>query len=104
MKNESVPQVDNRKFIFVMVGLPARGKSRFFQNNFFSKQKKNKKKSIAGLLSRYFNWLGVKTKVFNIGSYRRKELGAGQKHNFFDPENSEGFESRRKMALLAMDE
>jgi hypothetical protein len=44
------------------------------------------------------------TLVFNIGSYRRKELGSGQKHNFFDPQNKEGYESRTKMAILALEE
>ncbi|TNN35651.1 6-phosphofructo-2-kinase/fructose-2,6-bisphosphatase [Liparis tanakae] len=40
--------------MIVMVGLPARGKT------YISKK-----------LTRYLNWIGVTTKVFNVGQYRR---------------------------------
>ena len=39
--------------VIVMVGLPARGKT------YISKK-----------LSRYLNWIGVNTRVFNLGEYR----------------------------------
>jgi 6-phosphofructo-2-kinase/fructose-2,6-biphosphatase 2 len=48
-----------------MVGLPARGKS-----------------YIARQISKYLNWLGVHTELFNAGEYRRKILGPGQVRNF----------------------
>ena len=49
----------------VMVGLPARGKT-----------------YIARKLCRYLSWLGLRTQVFNVGNYRRKQFGAAQPHNF----------------------
>merc|ERR1719330_501707 len=60
--------------IIVMVGLPARGKT-----------------YIAKKLTRYLNWIGVNTKVFNAGDYRRninEDQAKKPKHNFFDPNNA----------------
>ncbi|XP_047146374.1 6-phosphofructo-2-kinase/fructose-2,6-bisphosphatase isoform X1 [Hydra vulgaris] len=71
---------------FAMVGLPARGKT------FMSKK-----------LSRYLNWIGVKTKVFNAGEYRRKLYGTVNcKHDFFDPSNISGHEARMRCVELAL--
>ncbi|XP_054285681.1 6-phosphofructo-2-kinase/fructose-2,6-bisphosphatase-like isoform X5 [Macrosteles quadrilineatus] len=44
----------NSPHVICMVGLPARGKT-----------------YIATKLSRYLNWIGINTKVFNLGEYRR---------------------------------
>ncbi|KAG7008066.1 ubiquitin-related modifier 1 [Physcia stellaris] len=43
------------------VGLPARGKTH-----------------ISVALARYLRWLGVKTRVFHLGDYRRESIGPGQ--------------------------
>ncbi|KAL8761417.1 MAG: hypothetical protein Q9184_002476 [Pyrenodesmia sp. 2 TL-2023] len=43
------------------VGLPARGKTH-----------------ISVALARYLRWLGVKTRVFHLGDYRRKNLRPGE--------------------------
>ncbi|KAL8808885.1 MAG: hypothetical protein Q9223_003593 [Gallowayella weberi] len=43
------------------VGLPARGKTH-----------------ISVALARYLRWLGVKTRVFHLGDYRRENVGPGQ--------------------------
>lgn len=51
-----------------MVGLPARGKT-------FISQK----------LARYLTWMGVSTRTFDVGTYRRNFHGAKQTHEFFDP-------------------
>ncbi len=48
--------VEKRLVIF-MVGLPARGKS-----------------YIAKKMSRFLNWMGYPTRVFNVGNYRRSTL------------------------------
>ena len=57
----------SRKHVICMVGLPARGKT------YISKK-----------LSRYLNWIGISTKVFNVGSYRRKATTTNfQNHEFF---------------------
>lgn len=71
----------------VMVGLPARGKTH-----------------IARRVARYLRWLGVRTKVFNVGNYRRKHLGSHQPHQFFDPGNLAGREARREMAMSALED
>ncbi|CAL4068421.1 unnamed protein product [Meganyctiphanes norvegica] len=67
-----------------MVGLPARGKT-----------------YMARKLTHYLNWLGIKTKVFNLGDYRRqatKELD----HTFFNAENEEAVKLRDKFASDAL--
>ncbi|KAK9703020.1 Fructose-2,6-bisphosphatase [Basidiobolus ranarum] len=69
----------------VMVGLPARGKT-----------------YIAQRVCRYLNWLGIFTKVFNVGNYRRKNAGAEQPHDFFDPDNPQGAIARQAAAVEAL--
>ncbi|HEY1691854.1 MAG TPA: 6-phosphofructo-2-kinase/fructose-2,6-bisphosphatase [Polyangiaceae bacterium] len=75
------------KIAFVMVGLPARGKT-----------------FIARKIARYLSWLGHRTQVFNVGSYRRARLGSHQHHSFFDPRNEAGQAARRDVALAALDD
>lgn len=53
-----------------MVGLPARGKT-----------------YMARKINRYLNWLGYRSKVYNIGNYRREICGTDCNNNFFDPHN-----------------
>jgi broad specificity phosphatase PhoE/predicted kinase len=74
------------KLAFVMVGLPARGKT-----------------FIARKVARYLSWLGHRTKVFNVGVYRRERLGP-HRHHFFDPANEAGNAARLEMALAALDD
>jgi broad specificity phosphatase PhoE/predicted kinase len=76
-----------RKLVFVMVGLPARGKT-----------------FIARKVARYLSWLGLKTRVFNVGLYRRERLGSHQPHSFFDPTNEAGNAARLEMAKIALDD
>ncbi|KAF9585745.1 Fructose-2,6-bisphosphatase, partial [Lunasporangiospora selenospora] len=68
-----------------MVGLPATGKTLISQK-----------------VCRYLQWLGITTKVFNVGNYRRKLHGAHQLHGFFDPKNPDGERSRREAAVEAL--
>uniref|UniRef100_A0A3B4Z7M2 6-phosphofructo-2-kinase/fructose-2,6-biphosphatase 1 n=1 Tax=Stegastes partitus TaxID=144197 RepID=A0A3B4Z7M2_9TELE len=56
-RGSSVPQFCNSPTLIVMVGLPARGKT------YISKK-----------LTRYLNWIGVPTKMFNVGQYRREAV------------------------------
>ncbi|KAF9508246.1 hypothetical protein BS47DRAFT_1320781 [Hydnum rufescens UP504] len=49
------------KILIVCVGLPARGKTH-----------------ISRALERYLRWMGVKTQVFSLGDYRRKQLGSAK--------------------------
>jgi len=66
--------------VIAMVGLPARGKT------YISKK-----------LSRYLNWIGVNTKVFNLGDYRRRMENKYSNHEIFNPENAEGRALREKV-------
>ncbi|KAI5448881.1 hypothetical protein NCC49_006040 [Naganishia albida] len=71
--------------IFIpLVGLPARGKTH-----------------IARSLERYLRWLGVKTRVFSLGDYRRKVLGGANvvPEDYFDVEakHPETIELRRRI-------
>ncbi|MDW8245945.1 MAG: 6-phosphofructo-2-kinase/fructose-2,6-bisphosphatase [Sandaracinaceae bacterium] len=75
------------RLAIVMVGLPARGKTH-----------------IARRLSRYFSWLGYRTRVFNVGNYRRAHLGSQKDHRFFDPSNQEGAAARAMVARMALDD
>jgi broad specificity phosphatase PhoE/predicted kinase len=76
---------DAKKLAIVMVGLPARGKT-----------------YTARRIERYLAWLGYATRVFNVGEYRRREVGANMRHAFFDPDNTEGEGQRRQVALHAL--
>ncbi|KAF9360607.1 Fructose-2,6-bisphosphatase [Mortierella sp. AD094] len=53
---------------------------------------------------KYLLWLGITTKIFNVGNYRRKLHGAHQLHGFFDPSNAEGERSRREAAVEALND
>lgn len=69
------------------VGLPARGKT-----------------YIAQKVTRYLNWLGIPTRVFNVGDYRRRFCGAAQRHVFFDAKNREAEEARGAAAQSALED
>ena len=61
------------KHVLVMVGLPARGKTH-----------------MAKRLCQYLRFFhGANTRVFNVGEYRRRFAGAGQKADYFKRENKE---------------
>lgn len=81
--------INHRKnrYVLVMVGLPARGKS-----------------YTAHKLARYLSWLGYATRTFNLGELRRATLGARQPASFFDPSNPEGSRARRRLAETALTE
>ncbi|XP_063064146.1 6-phosphofructo-2-kinase/fructose-2,6-bisphosphatase isoform X3 [Engraulis encrasicolus] len=81
----SVPQFCNSPTMIVMVGLPARGKT------YISKK-----------LTRYLNWIGVPTKVFNVGQYRRDATRSYQNYEFFRPDNDEAMKIRKACALTAL--
>ena len=49
------------RIVIATVGLPARGKTH-----------------ISVALARFLRWLGVKTKIFHLGDYRRAEVGDGK--------------------------
>uniref|UniRef100_A0A915CMV3 6-phosphofructo-2-kinase domain-containing protein n=1 Tax=Ditylenchus dipsaci TaxID=166011 RepID=A0A915CMV3_9BILA len=71
--------------VIALVGLPARGKT-----------------YISHKLCRYLNWIGIKTRAFNVGEYRRKacnfeEQGASE---FFSPKNVQGSRIRDELAIF----
>uniref|UniRef100_A0AAZ3RFI5 6-phosphofructo-2-kinase domain-containing protein n=1 Tax=Oncorhynchus tshawytscha TaxID=74940 RepID=A0AAZ3RFI5_ONCTS len=74
----TVPQFTNSPTMIVMVGLPARGKT------YISKK-----------LTRYLNWIGVPTKVFNVGQYRRDATQSYKSYEFFRPDNQEAMKIRK---------
>jgi broad specificity phosphatase PhoE/predicted kinase len=75
------------KVAFIMVGLPARGKT-------FTARK----------VARYLSWLGHETRVYNVGAYRRSRLGSHHHHSFFDPRNEAANAARTEVALAALDD
>ncbi|KAI9289923.1 6-phosphofructo-2-kinase-domain-containing protein [Umbelopsis sp. AD052] len=64
----------------ITVGLPARGKTH-----------------VSRSLCRYLRWLGVPTKVFSVGNYRRQRLGT-MPNDFFSPANEDTKEQRLLIA------
>lgn len=70
-RNNGLIGRERDKIVLIMVGLPARGKT-----------------YIAKKLCNMLVWLGVPTKVFNVGQYRRERIGVTEA-SFFDPDNKE---------------
>uniref|UniRef100_A0A8C5I0M6 6-phosphofructo-2-kinase/fructose-2,6-bisphosphatase 2 n=1 Tax=Gouania willdenowi TaxID=441366 RepID=A0A8C5I0M6_GOUWI len=68
----------NSPTMIVMIGLPARGKT------YMSKK-----------LTRYLNWIGVPTKVFNLGVYRREAVKSYKSYDFFRHDNKEAMQIRK---------
>ncbi|XP_073456304.1 6-phosphofructo-2-kinase/fructose-2,6-bisphosphatase 1 isoform X3 [Aquarana catesbeiana] len=81
----SIPQFTNSPTMIVMVGLPARGKT------YISKK-----------LTRYLNWIGTPTKVFNVGQYRRDATQSYNNYQFFRADNQEAMKIRKQCALHAL--
>ncbi|XP_075729201.1 6-phosphofructo-2-kinase/fructose-2,6-biphosphatase isoform X4 [Rhipicephalus microplus] len=77
----------NLPHVIAMVGLPARGKT-----------------YIAKKLTRYLNWIGIQTRVFNVGEYRRQATEAYKSHDFFRADNAEAMAIRSKCALDALED
>ncbi|CAB1441475.1 unnamed protein product [Pleuronectes platessa] len=75
----------NSPTVIVMIGLPARGKT------YMSKK-----------LTRYLNWIGVPTKVFNLGVYRREAVRAYKSYDFFRHDNEAAMKIRKQCALVAL--
>uniref|UniRef100_A0A452HQV6 6-phosphofructo-2-kinase/fructose-2,6-bisphosphatase 2 n=1 Tax=Gopherus agassizii TaxID=38772 RepID=A0A452HQV6_9SAUR len=77
----------NSPTLIVMIGLPARGKT------YMSKK-----------LTRYLNWIGVPTKVFNLGVYRREAVQSYKSYDFFRHDNKEAMKIRKQCALVALED
>eukprot|EP01134_Creolimax_fragrantissima_P005393 CFRG5393T1 len=84
---DTTNNLNDRRLVIIMVGLPARGKS-----------------FVSSKVARYLKWIGYETKVFNIGSYRRDRLGSFHNHDFFRPDNPEGIKARTEMCLAAVED
>uniref|UniRef100_A0A8C5NE46 6-phosphofructo-2-kinase domain-containing protein n=1 Tax=Gouania willdenowi TaxID=441366 RepID=A0A8C5NE46_GOUWI len=78
------PDFTKAPTVIVMVGLPARGKT------YMSKK-----------LTRYLNWIGLPTKVFNVGEYRREAINYSS-YDFFKPDNEYAVKIRQQCALAAL--
>ncbi|XP_069896482.1 6-phosphofructo-2-kinase/fructose-2,6-bisphosphatase 1 isoform X2 [Dipodomys merriami] len=83
-RTATVPQFTNSPTMVIMVGLPARGKT-----------------YISTKLTRYLNWIGTPTKVFNLGQYRREAVSY-KNYEFFLPDNMEALLIRKQCALAAL--
>jgi broad specificity phosphatase PhoE/predicted kinase len=85
------------RVLFVMVGLPARGKS-YLGNKIVS----------------YLKWMGVQAKLFNVGKFRRAKLAnppaltrqnsVRQSADFFKSDNVEAKKMRDELAFLVLDD
>ncbi|XP_072482619.1 6-phosphofructo-2-kinase/fructose-2,6-bisphosphatase 1 isoform X1 [Notamacropus eugenii] len=85
-RGSSIPQFTNSPTMVIMVGLPARGKT-----------------YISTKLTRYLNWIGTPTKVFNLGQYRREAVHY-KNYEFFRPDNKEALVIRKQCALAALND
>ncbi|CAM4566825.1 unnamed protein product [Leuciscus chuanchicus] len=79
------PHLANPPTVIVMVGLPARGKT-----------------YISRKLTRYLNWIGIPTKVFNVGEYRREAVKHFSSYDFFKSDNEDAVKIRQQCALAAL--
>ncbi|KAI8370639.1 6-phosphofructo-2-kinase-domain-containing protein [Radiomyces spectabilis] len=70
----------------ITVGLPARGKTH-----------------VSRSLCRYMRWMGVSTKVFSVGNYRRERLRTIPEE-YFDPNNKAAFAARIRIADDCLDD
>ncbi|XP_016111016.1 6-phosphofructo-2-kinase/fructose-2,6-bisphosphatase 2-like, partial [Sinocyclocheilus grahami] len=77
----------NSPTVIVLIGLPARGKT------YISKK-----------LTRYLNWIGVPTKVFNLGVYRREAVQSYKSYDFFRHDNKEAMKIRKQCAIVALED
>jgi len=78
--------VKEKKIVFAMMGLPARGKT-----------------YISNKIVCYLNWLGFNAKFFNIGKYRRETYGTKEcTSDFFAPENESAVAARKECAIKAL--
>ncbi|XP_063794563.1 6-phosphofructo-2-kinase/fructose-2,6-bisphosphatase 1 [Pseudophryne corroboree] len=84
-RGSSIPQFTNSPTMIIMVGLPARGKT------YISKK-----------LTRYLNWIGTPTKVFNVGQYRREAVQIYKNYEFFRADNQEAMKIRKQCAIHAL--
>ncbi|XP_076220214.1 6-phosphofructo-2-kinase/fructose-2,6-bisphosphatase isoform X1 [Aptenodytes patagonicus] len=84
-RGSSVPQFTNCPTMVILVGLPARGKT-----------------YISRKLTRYLNWIGTPTRVFNVGQYRREAVQSYKSYEFFRHDNEEAMQIRRQCALAAL--
>lgn len=75
----------NYKILLIFVGLPASGKS---YTSFHIHQ--------------YYNWLGIKTKIFNCGNYRRNLCTNNQDALFFDNKNDNYVKIRESFLHYAL--
>eukprot|EP00931_Biecheleriopsis_adriatica_P124570 TRINITY_DN99715_c0_g1_i1.p1 TRINITY_DN99715_c0_g1~~TRINITY_DN99715_c0_g1_i1.p1 ORF type:complete len:470 (-),score=67.80 TRINITY_DN99715_c0_g1_i1:107-1516(-) len=82
---EDTPDVN--KLVFVMVGLPARGKS-----------------FISMRLARFLRWTGTETRVFNAGNKRRDTETGVQAAGYFDPNNPSAKARREEIAIQVLQE
>ncbi|XP_031438193.1 6-phosphofructo-2-kinase/fructose-2,6-bisphosphatase 3 isoform X2 [Clupea harengus] len=79
------PHLAHPPTLIVMVGLPARGKT------YMSRK-----------LTRYLNWIGMPTKVFNVGEYRREAVKQYSSFDFFKADNKDAVKIRNQCALAAL--
>ncbi|KAM9467979.1 6-phosphofructo-2-kinase/fructose-2,6-bisphosphatase 3 [Clarias gariepinus] len=84
-KSDGGHRLANSPLVIVMVGLPARGKT------YMSRK-----------LTRYLNWIGIPTKVFNVGEYRRETVKNYSSYDFFKSDNKEAVKIREQCALAAL--
>jgi broad specificity phosphatase PhoE/predicted kinase len=75
------------KMVFVMVGLPARGKT------YTSKK-----------IELFLSWMGHNVRLFNVGERRRKNVSGTQDASFFDARNSEAYSIRKQLAEATLHE
>ncbi len=75
------------KMVFVMVGLPARGKT------YTSKK-----------IELFLNWMGHNVRMFNVGERRRKNIAGTQDASFFDVRNEEAYSIRKQLAEETLQE
>ena len=88
-ENDDKKNQKAQKLIVVLVGLPARGKS-----------------YISHRLVNYMNWCGVRTRLFNVGAYRRQKVteSDGSRADFFKADNKSASNQREELAAAVLEQ
>ncbi|CAK4078965.1 unnamed protein product [Aphanomyces euteiches] len=85
MGENIVRSIMPHKMVLIMVGLPARGKS-----------------FVVRKMTKYTQWLGFSTRIFNAGDYRRQASLKGASAAFFDASNADAKKLRDDLAMAAV--
>ena len=86
-RDKRAARIPTRKYAFVLVGLPARGKTYTGRH-----------------LAKYLGWLGYKVGLFNVSRYRRALWDGDLNPDFYSEDNVGAADARHRAAMACLDD